>query len=228
MKIKNCLPAIYQRRSRWQAGKLKIKFGFTIIDLLVSMAIMTLLIVVATINFIQVERNQSLSNAAEVLASQLRTIENMAITGEGVESGGVNKVPAGGYGINFSKSGEKVSYFFFADMNRDLIYNTAVSVSEYFPDIDQKVELEKKYALPKDVIISQIQINGSPLTGEDWTGTPEVNLLFKTPQAKVYVNGDTKFHNASISWFSIVLTHNLTGKVKKIVINPFSRQISIE
>ncbi|MFH0819996.1 MAG: hypothetical protein V1892_03115 [bacterium] len=217
MKIKKCLPA-------GEAGKLKQNFGFTIIDLLVSMAIMTLLTLTSIISFRQAERNQNLNNAAEILASQIRELENMAITGKEAQAG---QVPAGGYGIHFEKTVENIFYFFFADMDRDLLYKTSIPADlvPYFSTSDREIELKKKYSPHPDIIISEININGLPV---NWGETLSLDIVFKTPNAKVYVNGETKINFVLINYVSIALKHTKIDKTKTIKIYPLSRQISVE
>lgn len=203
--------------------------GFTIIDLMVSIAIMGLLTLTVVISFIQSERNQNLSNAAEVFASQLREVENWALAGKAVKATNVftgeekEVVPAGGYGIKFSKSSldGKISYLFFADMIRDLIYDTAIPPTDYFPYSDQEVELKTQYSFQdKDIKIENVV--WAEIQGVLAADRP-LNIVFKIPEAKVYVNG-----KSNIDHIYIRLKHQKTLKTKGITIYPASRQISVE
>jgi type II secretory pathway pseudopilin PulG len=197
--------------------KLKINPAFTLIDLMVSIAIITLLTSVVVVSFIQAERNQNLANGAEVLANQLRTMENMALVGKTEPQTG--KVPPGGYGVQFFLEAGNISYRFFADMNRDLIYDPTISVPAFPTNIDQIIDLRKYYELNKDVMVSQVLINEQVV---DLSGR-NLNIVFKMANAKVYVDGQTNFNRVLV-----IFKHNKTDKTKTIKIYPISRQISVE
>lgn len=91
-----------------------MKNGFTLIELIVSIALVVILSSVVFASFRGGEERLSLQRSTYTLLQDLRRTEEMALSG--MEQGGV--MPQGGYGVYFSDWQNK-QYILFADKNGD-------------------------------------------------------------------------------------------------------------
>ncbi len=87
------------------------QFGFTLIELVIAIAIFSFITGIMTWNFAQTRQREALKQGAEKLASDIRLVQNMAMTGQLIE----NSLPIGGYGINFNLDNTNSGYYLFAD-----------------------------------------------------------------------------------------------------------------
>ena len=140
---------------------LKMKRGFTIIELLVSLGIFVIITTMVVANFRAGSRSDELKIAADALSSDLRRAQNMALAGQ--EVNGVT--PTGGYGVYFDL-GEPGHYIIFADANDNQKYDVGEDLSD------------GKIVLARDVRITGIQ----PLVTS--------SVVFKPPKPTIYINGD--------------------------------------
>lgn len=88
--------------------------GFTLIELMVCIAIVAILSAVVFVSFRGGEERLSLQRSIYILAQDLRRAQEMALAATEQEGG----VPQGGYGIYFSDE-QKKQYVFFADKDGD-------------------------------------------------------------------------------------------------------------
>lgn len=101
-------------------GRKSKQRGFTLVELLVVIAVMSLLFVIAIANFSGAEGRNNLKMDAERLAGAFREAQNYAIAQKRVEvpaGSGVLTVPVNGFGleINFDYLGRANKYLIFAD-----------------------------------------------------------------------------------------------------------------
>jgi len=178
---------------------LRMKKGFTIIELLVAMGIFVIITGMVVANFRTGSRSDELKIAAETLVSNLRKAQNMALAGQLLN--GVS--PPGGYGVYF-KLAEADRYIIFADSDGQLDY-----------DLGERLA-DGAVVLPRDIRILSIELapTGPVLAA---------SAIFKPPKPTIYINGGT-----SGSVLSVTLKHNLSGQTRKVVIKRISGQISAE
>jgi len=141
---------------------MKMRRGFTIIELLVAMGIFIVITSMVVANFRTGSRSDELKIAAEALVSNLRKAQNMALAGQLKD--GVS--PAGGYGLYF-KLADSDRYIIFADLDGGLDYDFNEALAD------------GTVILPRDVRI----INIEP--------TVIANVIFKPPKPIIYINGGT-------------------------------------
>ena len=94
--------------------------GFTIVDLLISIAILGLLSTIVLVNFRGGERSDSVRQSANMALSFLRRAQTMTLSGATLISDGT--FPEGGYGVRFDSS-DTNTLVLFADKNKDHLYS---------------------------------------------------------------------------------------------------------
>jgi len=133
--------------------------GFTLIEMLVVIFIISLLSILILANYQGGKKEYALLQANQKLISDLRKVQNMAINGTETEGYCSTAVTCYGYGI-YLNSGS--SYIIFADRDGDHRYNAI----EGFETVN----------LPSPIII------------QSTTPSP-VSIFFKAPSPITYING---------------------------------------
>ena len=126
-------------------SKFKNSAGFTLVELLVVMAIIVIISGVSLANWRGGEKQYALLRATNKLSQDLRRAEEMAMSAREFQG----QIPKGGYGVYF-KDQEKDHYVLFADLNGNHSYNSGSD------GLIEDVKIEK------DIQISQL--SASPLT----------------------------------------------------------------
>lgn len=176
------------------------KKGFSIIEILVSISILTLITASAVTNFREGERKSQLNIAADGLVSNIRKAQSMVLNGSKFGSA---EMPYNGYGIYF----ETNQYLIFADNNSNMVYDAGEEIDKFkFDNIT--------LSIPSDA-------------GGDFNNllfTPP------KAWACVNINGcapcDCNLKNAGK--YSITLTHNTTGDSINIFLNQLSGRVDKE
>ncbi len=159
--------------------------GFTLIEMLVSIAILALLSTVIIANYRAGQRQVNVQNAANQLASDLRVAQNYTLSGKENASG---NFPTGGWGVHLVNG--NASYILFADNNGNYTYDAG--------------EEFKTLNLPNKTQISAIQINGSD--------TSPLDIVFEPPDPTTYIDGTKNNNDAEITL--IETDSSKTKKVK--------------
>lgn len=103
--------------------KLKLKQnGFSLIEMLVSIFILTIITTLSITNYRAGEKKNLLNLESNVLLSNIRKMQNMVLNGSKFEG---KEMPFGGYGIHFENNG----YTIFSDDNSNKIYDAGEAVS---------------------------------------------------------------------------------------------------
>ena len=131
--------------------KNKLFFGFTLIELLITTSIMALLVAVAVPSFQTFTRNQALRRGVEQVKTDLRTVQNRAVSG-------IDRKKPGGdeyyywWGIDFKYNDDPQKYAFVQSDNK-----------EDHPG--EAIEEEKRVKkLPGDLTFGSNGSNGSNVT----------------------------------------------------------------
>lgn len=97
--------------------------GFTLLEITVVIAIITLLSAIFLANYRGGEKQFALQRSSHKLAQDIRTVEEMALSSrEFKESGGGLAFPRGGYGLYFTANSS--SYILFVDCDNEKDYDT--------------------------------------------------------------------------------------------------------
>jgi prepilin-type N-terminal cleavage/methylation domain-containing protein len=135
-----------------------MKKAFTLVELLVTISIITILTAIVVFNYRSGGEQLALQRAANQLAEDIRRTMEMALSGK--ERAG--SFPQGGYGIYFNTSSAS-SYIIFADSNGNKNY-----------DSGEEVEVVK--IKEKNITIFSIS-SGSSLSITFLPPVPEINFL---------------------------------------------------
>lgn len=95
--------------------------GFTLIDLIVSIGIFALIATAVMVNFNAGARNDSVRQAANIVAGTLRRAQSMTLSGAALSDG---TFPKGGYGVRFDETAPGVMTLF-ADTDGNFNYTGA-------------------------------------------------------------------------------------------------------
>lgn len=148
----------------------KFLTGFTLVELLVVISVITLLAAVILPNFRSAEKQLALRRSAHKLSQDIRKTQEMAMSAKTFNS----SVPSGGYGIHFRLSW-KTYYKIYADINDNQRYDEG----------DGEVETVN---LEKGVYIKNV----SP-------SSPSVNFKPPDPTTKITTEADVDSATAIIT-----------------------------
>lgn len=168
--------------------------GFSISELLVSISILAIITSFSIVNFNTWKKNEDLRQSTRELANNIRAIQTKSLSGEMIDG----DLPSG-YGIYFSNTALS-SYILFADLDNNYIYDGG--------------ELINDCSLTNNVLISN-------LIPVDSNG--DLTIIFKTPNAKIYINQNILDDNALIE-----LTHNITNNSETVETRRITGRIDIQ
>lgn len=197
--------------------------GFTLVEMLVSMAIFGVITGFVMANYRVGQQGDELRIAAELVANELRRAQTNAIGGAeatfcsgGDTEGAVCSVadpaacPNGtcvrdlprGYGVRFSVDPSAARrMYFFADTDGDRLYAA------------QERLRDDGVAPGQAVLVTGLE----PIAGNT------LDITFAPPKPTVFYNGDT-----SVTEARITLTHPATGQTRTVRVNRISGQVSTE
>ena len=169
--------------------KFKKNTGFTLVELLVSVFIISLISGLFMVNYRQADQGAKLMNASQKLVSDMRLAQSYTLGLQKFEG----SFPPGGWGIRLASGAS--SYVIFADNNEDHDYNAG----EEHAIID----------LPDNITINSIT---------NFIGVSKLflDIVFLPPDPTVYFNGASAINDVSAD---IVLRNNQTNLTKTITVN---------
>jgi prepilin-type N-terminal cleavage/methylation domain-containing protein len=161
-------------------SKFDQQFGFTILELLVTITVMAILSAVVLTMTAQEEKLTLLKKTAYLVAQDIREMQNLAMSGQGRNCGSsITQV----FGIHFDKSGSNwnKSYILFADCNGNDLYRPS-------PDNDIII---RKVTLKPELDVADISL----LVGNLNT----LDVTFRPPDPIISVNTATSGQEAIIT-----------------------------
>lgn len=170
--------------------KIKNQFGYTLIELLIVIAIFGITISIVTASYLTFERNQRFKNAALQLKSDLRYTQNKALTGDKSQASCLRPgaVLVGWYLAVSYDASSGGGYSIYSDCG---ILNSDNTVSS---EVVDALSPEPR-VLPRDVRICDVTDNGV-------SKNPGVNVFFQTilPQAVFFQIGSSlpPFMNSAV------------------------------
>jgi prepilin-type N-terminal cleavage/methylation domain-containing protein len=176
--------------------------GFTLVELMVSVAIIGLLSAFTLVNFNSYTQRSKVDTAAYKLASDIRTVQNYAMS---MKEFGVS-VPAGGWGLR-SVEGEN-EYIIYADLEK---------VGEAWHGKYTEAEKFQTISLNGGVVIEEIDIGGA--TNRDYS---YINNI--PPNPDIVINGAENENNDNLQisgaeYIEITLSND--GHTRKVIVNKF-------
>ncbi|MFH0857020.1 MAG: prepilin-type N-terminal cleavage/methylation domain-containing protein [bacterium] len=176
------------------------KQGFSIIEMLVSISIIVIISSVLIVNFRDGEKKSRLNLSADVLVSNIRSVQNMVLNGSKFAD---HEMPYNGYGIYFENS----RYLIFADDNSNMVYDAGEELNVFnFSDIS--------FAVSSD--------EGNDLNNLLFK-PPKAQIC---ANADLCALCDCNLKNSGI--YSIILTQNITGDSVNITLNQISGRVNKE
>lgn len=160
--------------------------GFTVLELLVVIFIIGLLSALVLANYRDSQKKYNLSQSAQVLASDIRKAQNMAIGG--MEDLSLTD-PHCAYCLHFSTS-DTGSYKLFADNDNSSLPSGLKCNYKYVPSPPHNDEVIETIDLPSQIKIQSLDKDGSSQS--------ELDLCFAPPKPETYINDDISNSEATI------------------------------
>lgn len=176
--------------------------GFTLAEVLIVLTIITILFSIVLANYRTSEKQFSLQRSAHKLAQDLRTFQEMAMTGQKTNFQFGQVFPRGGYGIYLET--DLNSYILFADCDGGSDYDesgTAASCADATSEPDNSCpEKIAEFSLESGVTISNLY----PLS--------PLHITFFPPDPVITINPEPVDNQA-------IITLTFGGKTKTVTIN---------
>ena len=174
---------------------MKKRPGFTLIELIVSISVITIITAIFLANYRTATKRSDLRMTAQRVVSDIRLAQNysLGLTSYGPE--GMKTPPTGGWGVVFDLAnlGNK-QYVIFADDNGNKVFNAGESIESYGAVITK---------LPENTIIDSISIGH------------RVDVNYLPPDPIVTLSGSAGTHQS----VDIVLRDTQANQTKTIRVN---------
>jgi len=158
-----------------------MKSGFTLVEMLVVMAIISILSVLVLSDYEQGGHQLSLRRSASYLCEDLRGAQEMAMSAKGINGG---KIPPGGYGINLNVSA--TNYRIFGEISDPLnyVYDDGVDKEVSVTDLEAGVEISNMCLI--DAV------------GSETCGYGILDMTFTPPDPTIRFRGSENYAEAVI------------------------------
>lgn len=172
--------------------------GFTLVELLVAVAIIAAISSVSLVYFRGGNKNWALTRATQFFSQDVRRASNMALSSPKIICSGTAYEPKG-YGIYFNSTGSGNSYILFGDMDDNHAYDAPTSGC---------------YSTGKDVMIETITMEvGTKIKALNApTAVDYISIVFVAPNPTVYFSNGT-------SSLTTVLSLSDNSQTKQVTVN---------
>jgi prepilin-type N-terminal cleavage/methylation domain-containing protein len=175
------------------------KSGFTLIELIVSVAIMVMVTGIFLANYNSANRRTDLTMTAQKMVTDIRLAQNYALGLARYGGSGSLNVPFGGWGVHFDLQTYGTNkYVVFADDNGNKVYDSGEDNLQYGAQVT---------TLPTNIIINSITLGG--------VSSNKADITFLPPDPITTIMGQS----ATSSSATIVLKDTKTNTVKTVRIN---------
>jgi len=172
------------------------KSGFTLVEMLVVMAIVSILSVMVLANYEWGGHQYSLRRSAGYLSQDLRRAQEMAMSVRGINRG---EVPPGGYGVHLDIG--KNQYIIFAEKNLNYAYDEG---------IDQVVSITQ---LEANIRINKLDIEYP--RGGGFGFPAELDIVFTPPDPTVRASGELDYSAAVVNLQSSKIDNTISVRVSR-------------
>ncbi len=163
--------------SKVKSQKLKVLTAFTLIEILISMAIFILLLTFVLVNYNHGENSNTFRLQAFNIEDLIYSVQNMALTGQKIDG----NIPDN-YGINFDL--ENNTYVIFGDLNDDKIYNLGDSVYS------------------SGSLYDNIEFDQGEITCVSEADPSFYDIVFMPPQPEMIINSNETYYECKLSIIS--------------------------
>jgi len=171
------------------------KSGFTLIELIVSVSIITIITGIFLANYSSANRRTDLTMTAQKLVSDIRLAQNYSLGLARYGSASSTNVPLGGWGIHFDIQNNNKQYTVFADNDGDKLYEDTEADTSLGAQIT---------TLPTNVIIDSLKTVGT-----------KVDITFLPPDPITTITGSATTYKQ----VDIVLKDTKTNAIKTVRVN---------
>lgn len=189
------------------------KPGFTLLEMIVSMAVIMMVTVLFIANYKSANKRTDLTMAAQNLAADLHAAQNNTLGL--VKYNG--EVPAGGWGINLDRAGANSNHYtLFADLNPPAAPEDETGYMIYDPGTEGNQSYGARVtALPNGITISGLMASSCAGNPSQSQRLVNVSFLPPDPQTNIYCPDSYSTSTA----LEIKLTETSTGKIKTVRVN---------
>jgi len=154
--------------------KKREKFGLTVIELVVSLAVITFVTAIFVGNYRETNKRTDLVMTSQGIVSDIHRAQNNSL---GLTKYG-DSVPAGGWGINFDMA-RRTQYIIFADLNAP----GQTGYMQYNPETEGDITKGARIVeLPPEIEISSLRVGG-----ETYNPKYAVNITFLPPDPRTNI-----------------------------------------
>lgn len=183
--------------------------GFTMIEVVVMLAIITILSAIVLVNFTGLNEGGTLNRAQRELGLALRRAQNMAATVKQIEVGGTPDVPPA-IGVQLStQAGSNGSYLLFGDLDQNGRFGAGLE------------NIEKPIPFFRNIIVKEFRNETQAVIA-----IPTLNILFQAPEAVMTFHDDTNGTLINEPTLRVILEAP-SGQIREVTIRT-SGQISIK
>lgn len=179
--IKGNLNSDNSDRNSGHSGRLN---SFTLIEILISMAIFIVLLLFVLVNYNHGENSNSFRLQAFDLEDLIYSVQNMALTGQKID----NEIPDN-YGINFTLDNN--TYTIFGDLNDNEIYDSGT---------------DSIYS--SGSLYNNIEFSENEITCESEEDPDSYDIVFIPPQPEMIINNNEDNNECNLS----IISNNVDGR----------------
>ncbi len=208
--------------------------GFSLIEVMVSIAILGLLSVIVVLDLNAGKRREELQAGVRVLAADIRALQTRALTAQNIKScknvtknivcetsaskcstpGSCTPIPPYGVGLHLTTGG--ATYTFFADVDSSK------------NDWKETLGEDEAFFTRNLALSGASNITILELTAPGTVTKSEVHIAFERQNGRMHINPCVAGPACEVPSFTIKLRHDKNGETKNVTVNAATGRVSIE
>jgi len=177
----------------------KNNYGYTLLEMIVSVAIVASLASIILANFSELGRTGDVHMAAQLFSNDLRVLQGHALSIRKHENEPNTQSPSGSWGLYFNRPINDTEYYLYGDFSPENgLY-------------DGGVEIHRVVKLPENIIINRAGFNGA------WN-TNRANILFVPPRPETSISRNNPALRDTVQ---IELLDTVSMETKVVFVNKF-------